>query len=79
MLGQHFDDFAIAYAVIEIVAQLCCKGIEGCLLSDVGRVFQNDLDAVDVGIGDLGNIVGPVFPVVAVTAFLHHLGVYGAL
>jgi hypothetical protein len=32
-----------------------------------------------VGAGDLGDVVGPVFPVVAVAALLHDLGVDGPL
>jgi hypothetical protein len=31
MLGQHFDDLAIADAVVEVVAQLIGEGVEGGL------------------------------------------------
>ena len=36
-------------------------------------VFQHGLDAVNMRLGNFGNIIGPVFPVVAVSAFFHNL------
>ena len=37
-------------------------------------VFQDAGDAVDVGSGNLGNVVCPVLPVVSVAHLLHNLG-----
>lgn len=48
------------------------EGIKGGNLGGVRGVFQNAGDAVDVGTGDLGNVVRPIFPVVAVADLLHH-------
>ncbi len=78
VLGQHFNDFAVADAVVQVVTQFMGKAVEGLLFFAVGRVFQNGGDAVDMGAGNLGNVIGPVFPVAAVAAFLHHLGIQGA-
>ncbi|MNR36195.1 hypothetical protein D3C85_1540920 [compost metagenome] len=79
MLGEHFDNLAIADAVVQVITQLGGKGGKGGALADVGRAVQNGLDAVDVGASDLGDVVGPVFPVVAVAALLDDLGVDGLL
>src|SRR5690606_21567056 len=79
MLGKHFDNLAIADAVVKVVTQLGGEGVEGGLFLGVGRVLQNALNAVDVGAGDLGDVVGPIFPVVAVAALLDDLGVDGLL
>ena len=79
MLSEHFDYLAVTDAVVKIIAQLGGEGVEGSLFLGVGRVFQDALDAVDMGAGDLGNVVGPVFPVVAVAALLDDLGVDGFL
>ena len=77
VLGQHLNDLAIADAAVEVVAQFSCEGVEGRALLCVGRVTHDAGDAVDVGSGDLGDVVGPVFPVVAVADLLHQLGVDG--
>jgi hypothetical protein len=39
MLGEHFDDLAITDAVVEVVTQLDSKGVEGSLLSGIGRIL----------------------------------------
>ena len=79
MLGQHFDDFGIGDLVVEIVTQFGGKGIERIPRGNLGGIFEQGLDAIDVGAGDLGDIIGPVFPVMAITAFVHDLGVQGPL
>ncbi|MNV54763.1 hypothetical protein D3C71_1469720 [compost metagenome] len=79
VLGQHFDDLAVADAAVQVVAQLFREGIEGDPLLLIGRVFDDAGDAVYVGAGDLGDVIRPVFPVVAVADLLHQLGVDGLL
>ncbi|MDT4848611.1 hypothetical protein FQZ97_827050 [compost metagenome] len=79
VLGEHFDNLAIADAVVEVVAQLGGEGVESGLFLGVGRVLQNALDAVDMGAGDLSDVVCPVFPMVAVATLLDDLGVDGLL
>ncbi|MNM81518.1 hypothetical protein D3C81_935260 [compost metagenome] len=39
VLGEHFDDLAIADAVVEVVTQLGGEGVEGCFFLSVGRVL----------------------------------------
>ena len=78
MLRQHFDDFFVADGVVEVVAQFGSKGFEGSAFSFVGRVFQNGIDAVNMGAGDFGDVARPVFPMVAVAAFFDDFGVEGA-
>ena len=78
MLRQHFDDFFVADGVVEVVAQFGGKGFEGCALCFIGRVFQNGVDAVDMGTSNFGNVDCPVFPMVAVAAFFDDFGVEGA-
>ena len=78
MLRQHFDDFFVADGVVEVVAQFCGKGFKGCALCFIDRVFQNGVDAVDMGTSNFSNVVCPVFPMVAVAAFFDDFGVEGA-
>ena len=78
MLGKHFDDFFVANGVIEVIAQFGSKGFEGSAFGFVGRVFQNSVDAVNMGAGDFGDVARPVFPMVAVAAFFDDFGVEGA-
>ena len=78
MLRQHFDDFFVANGVIEVIAQFGSKGFEGSAFGFVGRVFQNSVDAVNMGAGDFGDVARPVFPMVAVAAFFDDFGVEGA-
>ncbi|KXW57462.1 hypothetical protein FEMY_19970 [Ferrovum myxofaciens] len=77
VLGQHFSDLTIADAVVQIRAQLTGKGRKGFPFQGVVRALQNPGNAVDVGIGNLGNIVGPFFPVVAVPHLLDQFGIDG--
>ncbi|MNG06212.1 hypothetical protein D3C84_894400 [compost metagenome] len=77
VLSEHFDYLPIADAVVEVVAQLGGKGVKGNLFLSVGWVLHDALNAVDVGAGDLGDVVGPVFPVAAVAALFDDLGVDG--
>src|SRR5690554_5729310 len=79
MLSQHFNDVCLTDGVVKVITYLFRKVFKGGDFSGVVWVLQNGLDAVDVRIGDLGNVVGPVFPVVAVAALFDHLGVQGAL
>ncbi len=79
VLGQHLDDFSVADLVVQVIAQLGGESIERLAGFDLTFVFQQRADAVDMGIGDLGDIVSPVLPVVAVAAFVHHLGVQRTL
>lgn len=78
MLSQHFDDFFVADGVVEVVAQFGSKGLEGCALCFIGRVFQNGVDTVNMGTSDVGNVLCPVFPMVAVATFFDNFGVEGA-
>ena len=78
MLGQHLYDFDIRNLVIEIVTQLPGERIEGFARRCLRRVFQQRLDSVDMGIGDLGDIIRPVFPMVAIATLVHHFGVQRA-
>ena len=78
VLCQHFDDFFVADGVVEVIAQFGGKGFKGDAFSFVGRVFQNSVDAVNMGAGDLGDVARPVFPMVAVAAFFDDFGVEGA-
>ena len=78
MLRQHFDDFFVADGVVEVVAQFGSKGFEGSAFGFVGRVFQNGVDAVNMGAGNFGDVARPVFPMVAVAAFFDNFGVEGA-
>ncbi|KXW57372.1 hypothetical protein FEMY_20990 [Ferrovum myxofaciens] len=77
VLGQHLDDFVIADAVVQVMAQVGGKSGKGRLLLPVVRVLQDSPDAVDVSVGNFGNVIGPVFPVVAVADFLDQSGVNG--
>ena len=43
--------------------------VEGLFFPCVGRVFQYAPDAVDVGLGDFGDVVTPILPVEAVADF----------
>ena len=78
VLSQHFDDFFVADGVVEVVAQFGSKGLEGCALCFIDRVFQNGVDAVDMGTSNFGNVGCPVFPMVAVATFFDDFGVEGA-
>ena len=78
MLRQHFDDFFVADGVVEVIAQFGSKGFEGSAFGFVGRVFQNSVDAVNMGAGDFGNVARPVFPMVAVAAFFDDFCIEGA-
>ena len=78
MLRQHFNDFFVADGVVEVVAQFGSKGLEGCALCFIDRVFQNGVDAVDMGTSNFSNVVCPVFPMVAVATFFDNFGVEGA-
>ncbi|MCY1541804.1 hypothetical protein D9M68_775070 [compost metagenome] len=79
VLGEHFDNLAIADTVVEVVTQLGGERVKSGLFLGVGRVLQNALDAVDMGAGDLSDVVCPVFPMVAVATLLDDLGVDGLL
>ena len=79
VLGEHFDNLSIADAVVEVVAQLGRECFESGFLVCIFRVLQNALDTVDMGTSNLGNIVGPVFPMVAVATLVDDLGVDGLL
>ena len=71
VLRQHFHNLAIADTAVQVVAQFIGKGVESVFFFVVDRVIQDGLDVVDMGAGNLGNVVGPVFPVVAVAYLLH--------
>ena len=78
VLGEHLDDFAIGDGVVEVVPEFVGEGFEGGDFLGVLRVADNLGDAGNVSLGDLGDVVGPIFPVVPVTAFLDDFGVEGA-
>ena len=75
MLSEHFYDFAIGNGVIQVVAQFGSKFVERGDFLFVCWVFYNGMNAVNVGLGDFGNIVCPIFPVVAVAAFFDNFGI----
>ena len=78
MLSQHFNDFFVADSVVEVVAQFGSKGLEGCALCFIGRVFQNGVDTVDMGTSNFSNVLCPVFPMVTVATFFDDFCVEGA-
>ena len=78
VLRQHFDDFVIGDAAVEIVPQFFRQLGEGLFFPGVGRVFQYAPDAVDVGLGDFGDVFGPFFPVMAIADFFDEFGIDGA-
>ena len=75
VLRQHLDDLPIRDLVVQIISQLTRKGRESCLCFRMCITFQQGVDAVDMRLGDTGDIHGPIFPVVAVAAFFDHLGI----
>ena len=79
VLREHFDDVVVADVAIQVVAQFDGEVGEGGFFVVVGGVGQNGVDAVNVGVGDFGDVARPVFPVVAVAAFFDDFGVEGAL
>ena len=78
VLRQHFDDFFVADGVVEVVAQFGGEAVEGFDFLAVLGVFQNGLDAVDVGFCDFGNVTRPIFPMMAVAAFFDDFCIEGA-
>ena len=75
MLGEHFNNFIIGDAVVQIVAQFGGEAVEGFGFAAVGGVFQNGVYAVNMRFGDLGDVACQVFPIVAVAAFFDDFGV----
>ena len=75
MLRQHFNDFFIADAVIKVIAQLSSKRIKCSNFSVVIGVFYDAANPVNMGVGNLSNIISPVFPVMAVPAFFNDLSI----
>ena len=79
VLRQHFDNLGVGDGVVEVVAQLLGKGIERGDFGSIGRCVKDGLDAGNVGAGNFGNVICPVFPVAAVADLFHDLGIDGAL
>ena len=79
VLRQHFDNLGVGDGVVEVVTQLPGKGIKGGDFGSIGRGVKNGLDAGNVGAGNLGNVIRPIFPVAAVADLFHDLGIDGAL
>lgn len=77
MLRKHFDDFVPGDAVVQVVAQFLCEPIEGLPLTRVPRLIEDAGDSVDVCAGNLGDVLRPVLPVVAVANLLDELRVDG--
>ena len=75
MLGEHFNNFIIGNAVVQIVAQFGGEAVKGFGFAAVGGVFQNGFNTADMGLSDLGDVACQVFPIVAVAAFFDDFGV----
>ena len=78
VLCQHFNDFTIGDGVIQIIADFFGKCVKCADFGCIGGRIQYGLNARDVGVGNFGNVIRPVFPVVAIATFFHDLGDDGA-
>ena len=77
MLRQHLHGLVFGDPVVEGVAQ---ASQEHGKLSRCRTAVQNKLThALDVAFGDVADVLGPVFPIHLVAAFLHDYGVHGLL
>ena len=77
VLGEHLNDFLVGDGVVKVIAEFIGKTGEGGDFLGIVWITDNLGDALDVGLGDLGDILGPFIPVVAVTTFFDDLGEQG--
>jgi hypothetical protein len=73
VLSQHFDGVIFIDAGIERSAQPFKELIE-TLAVLVVRIFEQCLDSSNVPLGDLGDILGPGFPISPAAALKDDLG-----
>ena len=75
VLGEHLDRLVAGDALVEVAAQAGEELLE--LLGGVGlRVLEQAVDAGDVGLGDVGDVLGPGLPVLPLADLLHDAGVH---
>lgn len=76
MLGEHVDGVVAGDAVVEVPAQTYKEVLEGVGHVEV-RIEEQGFDASGVAFGDVGDVLGPVFPVATVADLFDDLGVDG--
>ena len=78
MLCQHLHGVVLADARVQVLAHALEELIK-CLLALAVRLVQQRANAHLVAVGDLGDVLGPVFPVATVAALVDDLGEHGVL
>ena len=77
MLRQHLNGLVFGDPVVEGVSQTAQEDSE---LNRCRTAVQHKLaHALDVALGDVADVLGPVFPIHLVAALLHDDGVHGLL
>ncbi len=74
VLGENLDGFGLADVGIDVLVETIHKARERGAMVRTG-MGEDPLNACDMGLGDLGNVLRPGFPVPAIAAFLDDLGV----
>ena len=77
VLAEHLHGLALGDGGVDVFLQAGQKLGEGAAVRPL--IADKAADALDVALGDLGHVFGPLLPVAAVAHFLHHAGEEHAL